>query len=92
MMTISGNVCSMFSTNHIWATGLSSTNWLKTATLTSTESSSGILGGNNPAFFTEIYTNSTRELARELKSRPKKLKSRSSSNAGTLKKQKLLKV
>jgi len=38
----------------------------------------------NPYFYREFI----RELARELKSRPKKLKSRSSSNAGTLKKQK----
>ena len=40
----------------------------------------------------KYFLNNYRELARELKSRPKKLKSRSNSNAGTLKKQKLLKV
>merc|ERR1711974_508952 len=41
----------------------------------------------NPYFYREFI----RELARELKSRPRKLKSKSGSNAGTLKKQKLLK-
>jgi len=41
----------------------------------------------NPYFYREFI----RELARELKTRPKKLKSRANSNAGTLKKQKSIK-
>jgi len=41
----------------------------------------------NPYFYREFI----RELARELKSRPKKSKSRNNSNAGTLKKQKAIK-